>query len=417
MSSYRKLAKKQALRLSMAIVAMTGGMTGWMATAHADGETNIQKADTANAGTITTSGNVWTVVPDKIEGDIATNAFSHFTLNQNNIANLRLYNSSATANKLVNLVNDRIDIRGTVNVLKNANTIGGDVFFLSKSGMAVGRTGVINAGSIMALTPSVEWFDQHLDNGQAKISASDMDALKAGAIPLNADGSIVIDGKLNTQSGIHLRAPVITVGSAPDAAAALQSKADLDFTDLVNIGSVSAGLGTLTATTGTKGDIVLQAAANQLNSTSNDVAKHTNLGSGSKNEIKAELTVGKAATITGDNNVTLSSYAEHAADENKAFGDTSSNTSAKLLGQIVKATAHATVNGKVTADGRLSVTAEAKNIFSKEEIRKSFRFEQTGREEWDIRERSQYFSRLRRHAQRGEGKDRRGCRPHSKGRG
>mgnify|MGYP000893168639 CR=1 FL=1 len=366
MSSYRKLAKKQALRLSMAIVAMTGGMTGWMATAHADGETNIQKADTANAGTITTSGNVWTVVPDKIEGDIATNAFSHFTLNQNNIANLRLYNSSATANKLVNLVNDRIDIRGTVNVLKNATTIGGDVFFLSPSGMAVGRTGVINAGSITALTPSVEWFDQHLTGGRAKISASDMDALKAGAIPLNADGSIVIDGKLNTQSGIHLRAPAITVGSAPDAAAALQSKADLDFTDLVNIGSVSAGLGTLTATTGTKGDIVLQAAANQLNSTSNDVAKHTNLGSGSKNEIKAELTVGKAATITGDNNVTLSSYAEHAADENKAFGDTSSNTSAKLLGQIVKATAHATVNGKVTADGRLSVTAEAKNIFSKE---------------------------------------------------
>ena len=372
MSSYRKLAKKQALRLSMAIVAMTGGMTGWMATAHADGETNIQKADTANAGTITTSGNVWTVVPDKIEGDIATNAFSHFTLNQNNIANLRLYNSSATANKLVNLVNDRIDIRGTVNVLKNANTIGGDVFFLSKSGMAVGRTGVINAGSITALTPSVEWFDQHLDNGQAKISASDMDALKAGAIPLNADGSIVIDGKLNTQSGIHLRAPAITVGSAPDAAAALQSKADLDFTDLVNIGSVSAGLGTLTATTGTKGDIVLQAAANQLNSTSNDVAKHTNLGSGSKNEIKAELTVGKAATITGDQNITLSSYAEHAADENKAFGDTSSNTSAKLLGQIVKATAHATVNGKVTADGRLSVTAEAKNIFSKETALEKF---------------------------------------------
>jgi len=366
MSTYRKLAKKQALRLSMAIVTMTSGVMGWMATVHADGVTNIQKADSANAGTITTTNNVWTVAPDKVEGDIATNAFSKFTLNQNNIANLLLYKNGQNANKLVNMVNDQIDIRGTVNVLKNANTIGGDVFFLSKSGMAVGRTGVINAGSITALTPSVEWFDQHLDNGQAKISASDMDALKAGAIPLNADGSIVIDGKLNTQSGIHLRAPAITVGSAPDAAAVLQSKADLDFTNLVNIGSVSAGLGTLTATTGTKGDIVLQAAANQLNSTSNDVAKHTNLGSGSKNEIKAELTVGKAATITGDNNVTLSSYAEHAADENKAFGGASSNTSAQLLGQIVKATAHTTVNGKVTADGRLSVTAEAKNIFSKE---------------------------------------------------
>ena len=360
MSSYRKLAKKQALRLSMAIVAMTGGMTGWMATAHADGETNIQKADTANAGTITTSGNVWTVVPDKIEGDIATNAFSHFTLNQNNIANLRLYNSSATANKLVNLVSDSIDIRGTVNVLKNANTIGGDVFFLSKSGMAVGRTGVINAGSITALTPSVEWFDQHLTSGRAVIAPADIAALESGKIPLNADGSIVIDGALNAQSGIHLRAPQIEVGAAGDAAV-LQSKANLDFSTLVNIGSVSAGLGTLTATTGTKGDIVLEAAANQLNSTTNDVPKHTNTGSGSQNEIKAELTVGESAKVTGDRNITLSSYAEHSADENNVFGSTNSNTSAKLLGQSVKTTAHTTVNGKVTADGRLSVTAEAKN--------------------------------------------------------
>ena len=361
MSSYRKLAKKQAFRLSMAIVAMTGGVTGWNMPVYADGATNIEKASSANAGTITRSGDVWTVVPDKIEGDIATNAFSHFTLNQNNIANLRLYNSSSTANKLVNLVSDSIDIRGTVNVLKNATTIGGNVFFLSPEGMAVGRTGVINAGSITALTPSTEWFDRHLINGQAVIAAADIAELESGKIPLNADGSIVVDGKLNTQSGIHLRAPQITVGSAADTAAVLQSKADLDFSALVNTSATNAGLGTLTATTGTKGDIVLEAASNQLNSTSDDVAKYTNLGNGSKNEIKAELTVGNSAKVTGDQNITLSSYAEHNADASEAFGGASSITSAQLLGQIVKTTAHTTVNGTVTSEGRMSVTSEAKN--------------------------------------------------------
>ena len=360
MSSYRKLAKKQAFRLSMAIVAMTGGVMGWNMPVYADGVTNIQKMDAANAGTITRSGDVWTVVPDKVEGDLATNVFSKFVVNQTNVANLQMYKGGVGANTLVNMVQGRIDIRGTVNVLKNATTIGGNVFFLSPEGMAVGRTGVINAGSITALAPSTDWFKDHLQDNHAKFTAADMDALKAGTIPLNADGSIVIDGHLNAQSGIHLRAPQIEVGATGDVAV-LQSKANLDFSTLVNIGSVSAGLGTLTATTGTKGDIVLEAAANQLNSTTNDVPKHTNTGSGSQNEIKAELTVGESAKVTGDRNITLSSYAEHSADENNVFGSTNSNTSAKLLGQSVKTTAHTTVNGKVTADGRLSVTAEAKN--------------------------------------------------------
>ena len=75
MSSYRKLARKQAFRLGLAVTAMVGGMTGWHTAAYADGATDIQKMDAANAGTITTSNNVWTVVPDKVEGDIATNAF------------------------------------------------------------------------------------------------------------------------------------------------------------------------------------------------------------------------------------------------------------------------------------------------------------------------------------------------------
>ncbi|MFC2314622.1 MAG: leukotoxin LktA family filamentous adhesin, partial [Selenomonas massiliensis] len=363
MSSYRKLARKQALRLGLAVTAMVGGMTGWHTAAYADGVTDIQKMDAANAGTITTSNNVWTVVPDKVEGDLATNVFSKFVLNQTNVANLQMYKGGVGANTLVNMVQGRIDIRGTVNVLKNATTIGGNVFFLSPEGMAVGRTGVINAGSITALAPSTDWFKDHLQDNHAKFTAADMDALKAGTIPLNADGSIVIDGHLNAQSGIRLGAPVITVGSA-ESAAQLTSQNDLNFAALVNAGSTSAGLGTLTATTGAGGDIVLAAASNRLNNTTDDVPKYMNPLSGSKNEIKAELTVGKSAAITGDRNVVLSSYAEHTADENEAFGGTSSNTSAKLLGQSVKTTAHTTVNGSVTADGRLSATAKAKNIAS-----------------------------------------------------
>mgnify|MGYP000939743943 CR=1 FL=1 len=176
MSSYRKLARKQAFRLGLAVTAMVGGITGLHTAAYADGATDIQKMDAANAGTITTSNNVWTVVPDKVEGDLATNAFSKFILDQNNVANLQMYKGGATANTLVNMVQGHIDIRGTVNVLRNATTIGGNVFFLSPEGMAVGRTGVINAGSITALTPSTDWFNDHLQDNRVKVTAADMDA-------------------------------------------------------------------------------------------------------------------------------------------------------------------------------------------------------------------------------------------------
>ena len=47
----------------------------------------IEKADAANAGTITTAGNVTNILPDEQYGANASNTFKKFSLDENHIAN------------------------------------------------------------------------------------------------------------------------------------------------------------------------------------------------------------------------------------------------------------------------------------------------------------------------------------------
>ena len=107
--------------------------------------------------TVDKQNNIYTVVSHKYFGNSAVNWFSQFGLGANEIANL--YFGTQTDNSKLNLFNfvdSRIDVNGTVNAIQN-NTIGGNLFFLSKDGIAVGSTGVINAGSLTRLTPSEDY--------------------------------------------------------------------------------------------------------------------------------------------------------------------------------------------------------------------------------------------------------------------
>lgn len=182
--------------------------------------------------------------------------------------------SNNQADNLVNFVNSHIDINGTVNAVKN-NKIGGNLYFLSKDGMAVGSSGVINTGALHVMTPTAA----QMTAMQNVLSAGTNDAQKAqlellrnspAQIPLNPSGTITVLGKINATNKIDLRAANILVGidgnKNINKAAALNTGV-VDFTDLVNIqgssGAVQSGLtGALTATMDTgSGDIILKASA------------------------------------------------------------------------------------------------------------------------------------------------------------
>lgn len=239
--------------------------------------------------------NIWA---DRVVDKTAVNVFNKFNLSQNEIANMYfgLKDTKHDAANLVNFVNDRIDINGTVNAIQNSQ-IGGNLFFLSKDGMAVGKSGVINTGSLYVMTPTPDFMEAVQTVG-TEAPAEDAnkylgyitnitDPTKANAweiIPVNTSGTITVLGKVNATNEVQMRAAKIGVGKNVSGelkddegtvimeANAANKEAYIktgitNFADIVNIknadGTASiteSGLtGDLQATQTGSGDIVLSA--------------------------------------------------------------------------------------------------------------------------------------------------------------
>ena len=103
------------------------------------------------------SGNVHNIYVQKMQdnNNIGLNKFDKYEISPGHIANMHFneQNGKVYANNLVNLVNSKIDINGTVNAVKNGK-IDGNLYFISPKGMVVGNTGVINAGRVGAFIPN-----------------------------------------------------------------------------------------------------------------------------------------------------------------------------------------------------------------------------------------------------------------------
>ena len=165
--------------------------------------------------------NIWA---DRVVDKTAVNVFNKFNLSQNEIANMYfgLKDTKNDAANLVNFVNDRIDINGTVNAIQNKQ-IGGNLFFLSKDGMAVGKSGVINTGSLYVMTPTADYIDNMkivAGTADAATAANELNAITnitkdANAwqvIPVNTSGTITVLGKVNATNEVQMRAAKIGVG-------------------------------------------------------------------------------------------------------------------------------------------------------------------------------------------------------------
>lgn len=165
--------------------------------------------------------NIWA---DRVVDKTAVNVFNKFNLSQNEIANMYfgLKDTKHDAANLVNFVNSRIDINGTVNAIQNSQ-IGGNLFFLSKDGMAVGKSGVINTGSLYVMTPTADYIDNMkivAGTADAATAANELNAITnitkdANAwqvIPVNTSGTITVLGKVNATNEVQMRAAKIGVG-------------------------------------------------------------------------------------------------------------------------------------------------------------------------------------------------------------
>ena len=364
--------------------------------------------------------NIWA---DKVVGNAAVNVFDKFNLSANEIANMYFStetNKNAIKDNLVNFVNSRIDINGTVNAIQN-NQIGGNLFFLSKEGMAVGKSGVINTGSLYVMTPVERIYDitspEHnysyealkgtFDSGSEANINTALNRMQALNIPLNASGTISVLGKVNATGDVKMAAAKIGIGknvsgeikdevtgevmmaaNAENADAYIKTVVKnangeaFNFADLVNIkdanGNVvtKAGLGSdLTAVESGNGDIVLAAKAeyaNTLDQTFNDIGEIIGLDVDGPKTIEAS--VENYGTITARGNAELTA---EATNGNKDLAEEVLKQTTDLgtkipdyvpvpaadAGNYAQTVAKVEVQGDITAGQDIKVAANADNTY------------------------------------------------------
>ena len=326
---------------------------------------------TLAAGTIVRTGQTENLIAsgtahiyaEKASNGVGLNAFEHFSVGNNQIANMYFQKEGSTEvlNTLVNTVNDRISIYGTVNALRN-NKIGGKMYFLSDKGMVVGSSGVINAGALTVITSG---------NTFASAEAA-AQAITYNSWALDSTASIDIHGRINTATGIDLRAAYINVTKANGSDITPVLKTGVMFDTTVNteglVTDVSVKNERLTASLDSKGNIIIADPSNPTD-TQGDAAvkgdgsiklaaysdsKNTNtefLGVTSiKNTVEAKVEVGEGATLDARGNVEISAEAKRLQ-----------RTKITEFWDMVAFTkADTTVNGSVTgADVKIAATASS----------------------------------------------------------
>lgn len=256
-------------------------------------------------------------------GDVGLNRFQSFKVDKNELANMyfRTEKNDTVLNTLVNTVNERIDIYGTVNAIRD-NKVGGNLYFLSPGGMVVGAGGAINAGSLTVMASDKKFTN--VDEAREALVKNDWQ--------LNSKGSIDIHGKLNAATGIDLRAAYINVKKENDNAEAPLLRTGLLFNTTVNteglVDKVTIADGRLTAVVDSntkklviadpndatneklKGDgsINLKAEATEKNAVNNifDHVAITNL-----NAVESSVEVGSGAEIDALGDVNISATATY----------------------------------------------------------------------------------------------------------
>lgn len=295
------------------------------------------------------------IYAESVHGDVGLNRFQEFKVGNKELANLYFQQAKdgVVFNTLVNTVESRIDINGTVNAIRD-NKVGGNLYFLSKDGMAVGASGVINAGSLTVLAAENKFKDAE--------AASE--ALKKQAWELSSKGTIDVSGTLNTATGIDLRAAYINVAKGNGSSFAPQLRTGMLFYTTVNTnGLVSdAGVkdGRLTATVDSSGNVViadpndkdnaalkgdgsikLQASATKKNAAHLDSVSL-------QNAVEAKVNIAEGAKLDAAGDVLVSADATHDSDRSvveildiAAFAKADVQVDGELKGRNVTVTANA----------------------------------------------------------------------------
>lgn len=208
----KKSARRGGSVLSRAGTALLLAIAGWGAACnfiYADAGVTVadQKhyGDKVKVTDIANSGKQYDITNQQVNNGNALNKFDKFGIAQHDVANLHM----GDAAHQINLVKDRINIDGVVNAIKD-NKIGGDVYFFSNAGIAVGKTGVFNVGRLTLGTNAA--YGEALYNGGMEKHLAQSAAAQAKAVSGGSD--ISLKGKVYAEGDVVLGAGSVTLEGA-----------------------------------------------------------------------------------------------------------------------------------------------------------------------------------------------------------
>lgn len=202
----KKSTRRGGNILSHAGTALLLAIAGWGAACnfiYAD----VTVADPAHDGKVNKTqlaggGIQYDIYNQQVNKGSALNKFTNFGIGQKDVANLQL----DKVDRQINLVQNRIEIDGVVNAIKD-NKIGGDVYFFSNAGIAVGANGVFNVGRLTLGTNAA--YGEALYNGGMEKHLAQSAASQAKAVAGGSD--ITLQGKVYAQSDVVLGAGSVNV--------------------------------------------------------------------------------------------------------------------------------------------------------------------------------------------------------------
>lgn len=203
----KKSTRRGGNILSRAGTALLLAIAGWGAACnfiYADVTVADQKhyGDTVKVTDIANSGKQYDITNQQVKDGNALNKFDKFGITQHDVANLHM----GEANHQINVVKNKIDIDGVVNAIKD-NKIGGDVYFFSNAGIAVGANGVFNVGRLTLGTNAA--YGEALYNGGMEKHLAQSAASQSKAVAGGSD--ITLQGKVYAQSDVVLGAGSVNV--------------------------------------------------------------------------------------------------------------------------------------------------------------------------------------------------------------
>lgn len=203
----KKSTRRGGSILSRAGTALLLAIAGWGAACnfiYADVTVaDPAHADKVNKTQLAGGGIQYDINNQQVNNRSALNKFTDFGIGQKDVANLQL----GSVDRQINLVKNRIDIDGVVNAIKDNKMIGGDVYFFSNAGIAVGEHGVFNVGRLTLGTNAA--YGEALYNGGMEKHLAQSAASQAKAVAGGSD--ITLQGKVYAQSDVVLGAGSVNV--------------------------------------------------------------------------------------------------------------------------------------------------------------------------------------------------------------